>query len=130
MTEHYRGLSREPGPSRWLRGRWKYRSVLVLDIDHIICDANCERGLLIEWKHESAADKTWNVTRRLAEKLDWYAALFVYATDDGTNSGTVIEPIMVTFSYRNHRSKPYEMNFAGLDLWVREQIGALPVEAA
>lgn len=89
MTEHYRSGEPEEPTSAWLRGRWPYGTLFVLDVDNLICDPGGERGLLIEWKRASAADKTWNITQKLAEKAGWWSALFVYDLDDNGNVSSV-----------------------------------------
>lgn len=130
MSEEYRGLDREPGPSRWLRGRWQYGSVLVLNIDHLICDPDAKHGLLIEWKHDKATDKTWRVTRTIAGRLGWWSSLFVYTTVDGTDTGE-ITGIVAEFRDPSGRSyPPTPLDEPTFDAWVCRELGAKPRQEA
>jgi hypothetical protein len=64
VTEDYRGQEIESPLSRFLRRRWAYGSVCVLNIDHLICSYDLTRGLLIEWKHADARDKNWRIVHQ------------------------------------------------------------------
>lgn len=84
MSEGYRGDPREQTAiSKFWRGRFPYGSLLVLDIDRVVCRSDLAAGILFEEKHSGAKDKTWRVTRELASRLGWRAALLEYETDGG-----------------------------------------------
>jgi hypothetical protein len=130
MTPGYRGREQEWGPGRWLRERWQYGSVLVLDVDHIICSRDADRGILIEWKHESSEDKTWRIARLMARKLGWWAALFVYSTADGRKDSV---PTRIVYEMQNLAGKvsdPRELDEEKFNDWVCRNIGAQPLGRA
>lgn len=87
MTGHWRSSEDEPPTSAWLRGRWSYGQLYVLDVDNLICDPSGERGLLIEWKRASAFDKSWRITQTIAERAGWWSALFTYELGDCGSCG-------------------------------------------
>lgn len=126
VTEHFRSSSeRETNTSRWLRSRWQYGTVYVIDVDNIVCSLDLVRGLMIEWKYIAAKDKTWRITQYLAEKANWHAALFVYETVDDTPSGD-ISRITATWKWEGgtHSYDPLEPDV--FDAWVCGLLGAHP----
>jgi hypothetical protein len=125
MSQNWRGDPAEQmAMSRWLRDRWKYGSVYVLDIDRMICDPAGDRGLLIEEKHDSATDKTWTITSKLAARLGFYAALFVYSTDDGTPTGTVTRIDATIRSPAGDLLERPDLDFEWFDNWICKRFGA------
>lgn len=129
MTRHWRGDPRaETAMQKWLRDRWQYRSVYVLDIDHLICDPSGERGVLIEEKYHGAVDKTPTITLKLARRLGWYGALFVYQTDDRTPTGAVTQIDATLWSPEGKRLERPNMDAAWFDEWVCARFGALMPE--
>ena len=111
--------------SRFFRGRWEYGSVYVLDVDRVICDPDGRHGILIEEKHESAADRSATITRSLARKCGWWAGLFVYTTDDGTPNGEVTK-IDAKFWDPNGGFHPVQgLDFESFDRWVCQTFGAV-----
>jgi hypothetical protein len=126
MTQAWRGDPEdEDGMGRLLRHRWVPGSVYVLNVDRLICDPKALVGLLIEEKHASSHDRTWRVTRQIARGLGWWAALFVYETDDGTPRGEVTR-IDATFA-DPESGRFYEkesMSMEWFSDWVCRHIGA------
>jgi hypothetical protein len=128
VTQKYRGPGGEQSAvSVFLRNRWLYGSVLVLDLDQYICSPDLKRGLMIEWKHVDAVDRTWTMTRRIARRLNWWSALFVYQTDTGRHYGEVIwiDAILLSPAGGRWHRLP-KMDFAWFDQWVCDVLGAKP----
>lgn len=121
MSQHWRSTLPESITSRFLRQRWPSDSLYVLDIDNLVCDVNGDRGLLIEWKSSGARDPKWSVTRKIARRLGWYAALFVYEEHDGE-----IVAIRATFQdLDGSLREPAALDFAEFDRWVFERFGSV-----
>lgn len=124
MTEDWRGDPREEGPvQRWLRHRWEFGSLYVLDIDSVIVSKDYERGMIIEWKHKFSPEKKWSFTRKLAQRIRFYGALFVYETD--IRGDVVSDSILVTV-YAPDGSllrEEQRLDVDGFDQWVREKFG-------
>jgi hypothetical protein len=126
MSEHWRSKSQdEDALSRWFRDRWSYGSLYVVDVDKAVCSKDLSRGLLIEGKHTEAVDKTWRITRYLAEKAGWWSALFEYKTDTGhPHKGKVIEITATFCSPTGVRDEPHPLNFNEFDEWVKAEFGS------
>lgn len=126
MSQEWRSqTSREKTMGRFLRHRWERDSVYVLDIDHLICDPQGRRGVLLEEKHANAADRSTRITRALASRLGWWAGLLIYDTDDGSEYGelTAIEMQL----WRPDGSEARQLgafDAAGFDTWVAREFGA------
>ncbi len=125
MTEHWRGdPDEESGMSRWYRGRWKYGSIYVLDIDRLICDPQGTHGILIEEKHALAIEGSARITRMLAQGLGWWSARFVYTTDDASPWG---EPTRIDATFWNPDGEEHEvlnLNREHFERWVCSKFGA------
>ena len=122
MSQDYRSKEEDERPtSKRLRRRWPEDSLYVLDIDNLICDTRGERGLLIEWKHANATDKTWKITRALARRAGWESALFEFR--QGGNE--ILTSVMATFLDRQGRELPPTelVGDPGFDAWVLERFG-------
>lgn len=122
MSQHWRSKDEKEKPtSRWLRARWPEGSLFVLDVDNLICDPSGERGLLIEWKHADAEEKTWRITQTLARRAGWTSALFVYRDDEEGN----ITSVRATFLDELGRElPPTELVGDGdFDAWVLQRFG-------
>lgn len=126
MSEQWRAMIEERGTGSWLRERWTYGSVLVLDLDHIICSPDFTRGLVIEWKHGQARDKTWKLARHIADRCGWYAALFEYETETGSPLDLPIRIDATTYRM-GHFHGPFVLDEAWFDAWVCDHLGALPL---
>jgi hypothetical protein len=129
MTEHWRGdPALQTAISKWLRSRWRYGSLKVLDVDAVITSNDYTRGMLIEAKHVASKDKYWTCTRTMAGGLGFYGTLLVYDTDDGTDHGTIIDDSLRATVYSPGRpSRPAKngepVDVAKFDQWVQEQFG-------
>lgn len=111
--------------SKWFRMRWKFKSVTILDIDHVICTADGSRGMLIEEKHRSSTDKTCTLTRAFAKRLGFWAALFIYDTDDGTDKGNVTHISATLWAPSGAKSQEIaNLDFASFDQAVCDEFGA------
>lgn len=127
MTEHWRSRHvSETAMQKFFRGRWQYGSVYVIDIDHVICRADgLDGGLLVEEKHVNAEEQSARITRTIARRLGWWAARFVYHTDDGTPYGEVTRIDAVFWDPQGRESSVDEMGFDSFDEWIAERFGAV-----
>lgn len=127
MSQYWRSESVvETAMGKFLRHRWQPNSIYVLDVDHLICDPGGYHGLLIEEKHSSSKDRKARITRTLAAGQRWWAALFVYDTDDGTPTGNVTA---IEATFWPPVGKPLfhsSLDFEWFDRWVCEEFGAKP----
>jgi hypothetical protein len=124
VSEHRRGDPElETAISKFWRGRFAYGSLYVLDIDRVVCRPDLSAGLLLEEKHVDAADKTWRVTRELAHRLGWRAALLEYATSGDLYSE--VGEIAVTVSPARSEFLPrLSLQPGELDAWLADTFGA------
>jgi hypothetical protein len=126
MTEHWRGdPNHQTAISRWLRSRWQYGSLKVLDIDVVIISNDYQHGMLAEAKHVSSSNKTWLCTRLLAKRLGFYGALLIYDTDDGTDRGVVLDDSIraIVYDPDGNLRKDGPVDVDKFDQWVQETFG-------
>lgn len=135
MPEHWRGdPSRQSAPSKWLRGRWKYGSLKVLDLDCIIISNDFERGLLLEFKDVASGSKSWAMTRNFGERLGFYSGMMIYDTVDpepcptcGFQAPGTIEDASLRAILADPKGvilrNEVAVDVAKFDQWVQEKFG-------
>lgn len=124
MSQQWRGEPEyESAMGKFLRNRWPEGLVWVLNIDYVICNPERTRGILIEAKHRDANDKKWTLTREMARDRGWWAALFVYDTDDGGLTGNVTRIDAVFIRADGEQRELEDLDFDDFDRWISALIG-------
>lgn len=118
MTDHWRSKDRAELPERaWFRGRWIKGTIKVIDGDLILTDRFYANGALVELKHVEAKDKTWALTRHMAQRLGWWAALIEHDSSGAPQFWTVLPPSAPI-------SGRLPFGEAAFDGWVAREFGA------